>query len=185
MRDAAGRLHDALGRFARTGALKVTRDPATRRGATATAIRPHQSELTALKRYWGVTDAARAVREAYAQHDRGERVQEPHLIYYPGHHHQPLTMNPFDAIEQAQPLRRTKFPRHTTKRTASGRAYFERGFGFRVDQQGNEHPIKPSTPHKNLAGSKSAGKKRVIDIRTPDRQGRHAAGRTARSMMLR
>jgi hypothetical protein len=189
VKDVRGHLHDAAGRFARTGAAKAIRNPKSLRGKSASSIRPRISESRAQDRYIEITNSALVVRNAFRRHGRGEDLQgaSRRLVFDQERYGGPYTRlkNRQEAIVDAtKQVRGFKFPRHTTKRTPSGKAYFLRGFGTFFDKQGNEHVFKPTTPKRNFAGKKGAGKRRIIDIRTSSKRGRHAAP-TARQMMGR
>lgn len=159
MTDARGHLHDALGRFARTGAVRVERtEPRTRKVKRAVPAGAARSK-------WDrVRDRADAVSEVQARHISGERVtdrESMNLLYHWGaaaHRRGDETvMDRRTALQRATgPLRGVKGAgfRYSTKRTSTGKATAQRGHKGRELPDGTIRGFGLRTRVLNGAGKK-------------------------------
>jgi hypothetical protein len=135
------KLHDVLGRFARTGAVRVERtEPRTRKLNVAVP------EKAARSRWDHTRDRVDAVNEAQARHINGEKVTDPalmDLLYsrgrtaQPGRREEPV-LGRREALGRAAKVRGVKGAgfRYATKRTSTGKAVVERGHKSRAFDDG-------------------------------------------------
>lgn len=176
-KDAGGRLHDARGRFARTGAVRVDLEGPRLRKTQA------QPESEARKKWFKTRARAASVDEAFIQHVRGERVAEPGLIYRRGHMARPErrpepVLDRFAALQQAtKGLRGVKGAafRHETKRAFNGKAMTVRGWKSREFAAGSTTVMRgfgTRTRVLNGAGRKP-GKRSARDMFAPAYRPRH------------
>jgi hypothetical protein len=147
MLDRHGHLHDAHGRFARTGRIRVeayelgdrpgNREPSIRRAANA--FRPRRSETSARGQYSKVVDAAHSVHSAYAAVARGSvTYQQRQRISYqsPRKIAESLAKTGTDIMPIREALRRktrlagrgSREPRVGVKMTFTGERRVVRGY---------------------------------------------------------
>lgn len=155
MQDARGRMHDALGRFARTGAIKVDLEGPRPRKSRA---RP---ESLARQRWDMARERAGRVNQALADLGHGRRVDEP-LVYHRGQAARPdlrrePTFDRAEALERAvDGLRGSRGSgfRHETKRAFNGKGLAVRGWKSREFPGGWIRGFGKRTRVLNGAGKK-------------------------------
>lgn len=164
VQDAGGRLHDALGRFARSGAIKVELEGPRLRKVHA------QPGSEARRRWDSVRSQAKKVDEALAQYAHGQRVAAPELIFHRGKYarpevrHESVLGRP-DALENATSrLRGIKGAavRYETKRAFNGKGLAVRGWKPREFPDGWTRGFGRRTRVLNGAGKKPTRRARDV-----------------------